>query len=352
MAELSVDGLKGDDGKMSIKTSACTIKDVAKLAGVSVGTTSKVINGQYVRPESREKVERAIAELGYVPNSLARSLKKSSTKTIGVMIPDISSSINGKVLRGIGDSCKELGYAVMYTDFRQSEEAELEIFHMFQEKMVDGILYASNHPSEAFLEAVHESQIPTVLIMTTVPDQSLPAITIDNEAAAYEMTKYLIENGHREILMLAGGLYDRNAGIPRTGGYMRALMEAGIPVRSELIRYGTYDFDRGYQDTNEALKKGAPFTAVFAASDLIAIGAMKALTEHGFQIPRDVSIAGFDGISVAGYMTPALSTIQQPFAEFGEEGIRMLVRMIEEGYTGKDKRLKWKLIKTGSIRHI
>lgn len=326
-----------------------TIKDVAKLAGVSVGTASKAINNIYVRPEAKEKVDRAVAELNYVPNAMARGLKNQATRTIGVMIPDISRSVNNRVLRGISDACMKANYSMMVSDFNLSEETLLIILQTFIEKQVDGMIYASNAISPKLRDALVASRIPMVLIMTTAGDEKFPRLTIDNEEAARHMTRRLLDLGHRDILFLSGEREDYNAGAPRLNGFCKAFEELGIPVKEELINEGVFEFSRGYEDVIVALEKQIPFTAIFCGADLVAMGAIKALKERGYRIPDDISVAGFDGIDASRYIVPELTTIQQPFRDFGEESVKLLVRMIEEEIPGENKTLEWKVQEGGTI---
>lgn len=328
------------------------LKDVAERAEVSLGTASKVINNIYVSPELRIRVESAMKELHYVPNAIARTLKANKSKTIGVMIPDISSSINGKVLRGIEDAGSNAGYSVLISDSNLSEMTEEKVLSLFQESMVDGIIYVSNTVTPKMEEKMLRSGIPVVFIMTGAKSKGFSSVRLDNEAAAHEIVNYLCECNHERILLLAGEREDNNSGLPRVEGYKRALADHGIPFEEELVMYGGYKMERGFNDIETALAKGLEFTAVFAVADDIALGAMKALNLHGRNVPADVSVAGFDGIPVAQYLTPGLCTIEQPFFQFGVEGTKLLINAIERNKSDVHIRLKWKLLKNDSVKKI
>lgn len=329
------------------------LKDVASLAGVSLGTASKVINNLYVKPESRIRVENAMKELNYVPNAIARSLKANRSKTIGVIIPDISSPINGKVLRGIEDVGGKAGYSILIYDTNMSESSEEKALALLQEKMVEGIIYASSTMAEKTIQEIQKSGIQTSLIMTSVDEKGFSMVTLDNEAAAYDMTNYLISCNHKKILMLAGERDDKNAGVPRVEGYRRALEEHGIAFDEKMVIWGCYQMERGYRDMTAVLEEGnLDFTAVFAVSDEVAIGAMKALHEKGMKIPEDVSVAGFDGIDISKYVFPELSTVEQPFYRFGAEGMQILVDSLEKRRSDVHLKLDWKIIKTDSVREL
>ena len=335
-----------------MEKSKYTLKDVARVAGVSIGTASKVVNNIYVNQKSKEAVERAIEELGYIPNALARSLKGSPTKTIGVMVPNVSNPVNAEVLRGIEDACNEHGYSVLFSDFHYEEEPVLKFIRLFTEKHVDGIVFASYPVTPKIEKAFKEYAGPVVLIMSSSKDGRFPNVTMDNEEAAYFMTKYLIGKGHKKILHLAGRYGDENAAIPRLEGYKRALKEAKIPYDEELVTFGLYNFDRGYEDVKRILSDGLDFTAIFAAADTIAIGAMHAISESGRSIPKDISVAGFDGINYSKFMIPSVCTIAQPFREFGKEGANMLVGMLRDGQEGKHIKLNWKFVENESVAQI
>ncbi len=307
------------------------LRDVAEKENVSLGTASKVINGLYVRPEMRIRVEQAIRELHYVPNEVARSLKVRRSRTVGAVIPDIASPVYGQLLRGIESVGQDAGYSLIIYDTNMSGRTASRALELFKEKMVSGILYVSNTISLPLEQELRETGIPTVLIMTKASGKGFSTVGLDNEAAALELTRHLISRGHRRILHLAGEPDDENAGAPRYRGYRRALEENGIPVDPCLVRFGGYGPDRGYRDTRSAIEAGLSFSAVFAVADEVAIGAMKALREAGMKIPEDVSVAGFDGIAMADYTSPALCTVEQPFYQMGEEGTKILIDAMEKG---------------------
>ena len=275
------------------------LKDVAKLAGVSLGTASKVINNQYVRPEARLKVEEAMQELDYTPNAIARSLKANSTKTIGIMIPDISSPVVGKVLRGIEKISRDSGYSILLYNTTRNTRLEEDAIQAFMRSQVDGIIYLGNTVGDEIAEGLKRTHVPVVFAMTQYPDKYFSSVTIDNEEAAYHAVTYLCGKGHRRICLLAGEADDPNSGIPRTEGYCRALGEQGISVDPTLIVCGGYRLERGYEDMKRLLGERRDFTAVFAVSDDVAIGAMRAVQEAGLGVPEDLSIVGFDGIEMA-----------------------------------------------------
>lgn len=332
------------------KRKSYNLKDVAALAGVSLGTASKVINNLYVKPELRIRVEQAMEELHYVPNAIARSLKVKNTKAIGVMIPDISSPIIGKVLRGVEDVGRKAGYSILLYDVALNPTVEEEALRIYIEKKVDGIIYSSNTISDEFARRVAVSGIPVSLILTSYQAKGMSSVVIDNEKAAFEAVDYLCRCGHKKIAMLAGLADDVNAGIPRLEGYKRALEINRIPFSKELVIHGGYHMERGCEDTLNLLKQNPGFTALFAVADEVAVGALKALNSRNIKVPDQVSLMGFDGIDIVNYTTPRLATIEQPFYQIGAEGTKVLIDKIENGRADSRLVLDYKLVKGESVR--
>ena len=328
------------------------LQDVATRAGVSLGTASKVINHVYVKPALRIRVEEAISELNYVPNEVARSLKSRRSKTIGVVIPNIASPVYGLLLRGVEQVSDEAGYSMIIYDTNMSNRTESKALALFKEKMVSGILYVSNTLTASVEQEIRDSGIPTALIMTSASGRGFSTVRVDNEAAARDMTAFLLAKGQKRILHLAGEEEDENAGAPRYRGYVRALKEAGMEYDPSLVIFGDYSAERGYRDMKSALEANLSFTAVFAASDEIAIGAMKAIREKELRIPEDISVAGFDGIALINYVHPVLCTVEQPFYQMGIEGTKVLIDTMELGKGESHIQLGYRIINEDSIADI
>ena len=327
----------------------CNLKDVAKLANVSLGTASKVTNGIYVRPELRMRVEEAVKELNYTPNIIARSLKMNSTNMIGIMIADISSPVISKVVKGIEDFNRRKDYNGIIYQTALEIDGEMRGIETFVRNKVDGILFIGNTVDPKTARYLKESNVPVVFIMTNYEDEAFSSVTIDNQEAAYVAVDYLCRNKHRDILILAGTKEDPNAGIPRLKGYKKALKKHQIAVRKELIVHGGYRLQRGYEDMQRILAEGTAFTAVFAVSDEVAIGAKKALHENGIRIPEDVSVIGFDGIEMIYYTEPALASISQPFYELGQKASEILMERIKGKHDNVHVVLPFQLIENRSV---
>jgi LacI family transcriptional regulator len=339
------------EGEYIMKKSI-SLKDVAKLAGVGLGTASRVLNNHpSVTEETRKVVQEAMKELSYQPNAIARSLKMNSTMTVGILIPDISSAFFPEIVRGIEDIANQCQYNIILSNTDLDFDKEKDALNMFHEKKVDGVLFISNTVSSSAMEKFKEMNIPVVLVATRDKEGVLPSVTIDNEKAAYEAVDYLCRLGHKKIAMIAGLFDDPNAGIPRLQGYIRALSENGLRFDKDLIQQGDYGYKSGYDSIRELLDKNIVPTAVFAASDLMAIGASRAMLERGLRIPEDISIIGFDGVEAAEFFYPAITTMSQPRYEMGAEGMRLLTKLMnKEEIEEKNVLLEFELIERESCR--
>ncbi|KRQ86720.1 Catabolite control protein A [Caloramator mitchellensis] len=328
-----------------------TIKDVAKKAGVGLGTVSRVLNNHpSVSEETKKKVLEAIKELDYNPNAIARSLKIKSTNSIGVMIPDISSAFYSDIVRGIEDIANKYKYNIILLNTDLKREKEKEALITLKEKKVDGILFISNTINDKLKKDFRKINIPVVLIATKDKNEEFHSVTIDNEEAAYKATEYLIKLGHNKIAMLAGKNDDPNAGIPRIEGYKRALTENKIAVREDYIFHGDYKFKSGFQNMLKIIKLKDKPSAIFAASDTMAVGAASCAMQHGFKIPDDFSLIGFDGIELAQYFYPPITTIKQPRYEMGAKGMEKLLKLIQGEEIEKGEVLEFELVERSSCK--
>ncbi|SCY89581.1 LacI family DNA-binding transcriptional regulator [Alkaliphilus peptidifermentans] len=303
------------------------IKDVASQAGVSVATVSRVLNNSNsVKPETYEKVLQVIKEMQYKPNAIARSLKVKNTKTIGIMIPDISSYFFPEVVRGIEDVANMYDYNIILCNTDLNRDKEQKYLQVLTEKQVDGMIFMSNIITKELGAKLKSLQIPVVLVSTDYED--LPAVTIDNHEASKRMIEYLIEKGHDRIGMITGKEDDPIAGISRIEGYKKALQDRGREIDCSLIVAGDYRFNSGYQGGKKLLTLSQRPTAIFAASDEMAFGVIKAAAELKLAIPTEIAIAGFDDIDMSQKIVPSLTTIAQPMYNMGAVGMRLLTKIL------------------------
>ena len=308
-----------------------TIKDVARLAGVSVATVSRVMNGHAnVTAPTRERVLAVVAELRFVPSSAARSMVSRRTGAIGALLPDLHGSYFSELIRGIDLAARARGlHLLVSSSHNNADEAAAALRAM--NGRVDGLLVMSPHASPDFMRGNVAANLPAVLIATRVLDSRHPSLDIDNRGGAFAMVRHLAERGHRRIAFVAGP--DANVEAhERLLGY-RAAIAALLPGSEPLVLHG--DFSQasgvraGHQLAASAAAGGRP-GAVFAANDLMAIGCLAAFTERGLRVPHDIALAGFDGLPSARYANPPLTTVRAPIAELGGRALERLVAAIAD----------------------
>lgn len=309
---------------------AVSIKDVAREAGVSIATVSRVLNDiDVVNDETKKKVKDAIQKLSYRPNIVARSLKTQRTRTVGIIIPDISSQIYPEVVRGAEDVANIYNYNIMLCNTDLDPDKEMEYLHVLKEKMVDGVLYMSNSLEPNIIEVLNELQIPTVLVETRDMDNVFPSVTIDNDQAAYDAVTYLIKKGDKKIAYIGSHEDALNASAMRFKGYKRALAENGMELNEKIVSFGGLKAQDGYEAVNGMFGDNE-FDAVFCASDEIAMGVINALREKNIEVPKNVDVVGFDNIYSSSIFYPKLTTVAQPTYDMGSVGMRMLIKIINK----------------------
>lgn len=302
------------------------IRDVARLAGVSVATVSRALsNPEKVSPESLEKVHKAIAEVGYRPNMLARNFRSARAYAVVVLVPDIANPFYSLFIRALEDRAHQKGYAVLLGDTRGTPEREMEYIRRVETRLADGIVQL--RPSSEKSQNNIPADVPCVNACGCEYTVG-PAIRIDNRGAAKSMVNYLISLGHRRIGVISG-LKDNPHAIDRLEGYKEALADAGIPFEKELIAEGDFTMWSGLNAAFQFCNMKNRPTAIFSMNDEMAIGAMQTLKSQGIRIPEDISVTGFDDIAYAKYSDPSLTTISQPAEEMGKMAMDMLLKVIE-----------------------
>ena len=305
-----------------------TIRDVASHAGVSHQTVSRVINGNpNVSVITREKVLATISELGYVPSPMARGLISNRTHSIGIVADDISDQFFARVVAGAERAARERGYYLMIGSVEPDDD-ERGYLRLMLERRVEGLLLARPsvplQPSD--LVPVMQAGVPIVSVGSShVPGL---AVDVDNRQGGYDATTHLLEHGHRSIATIVGPR-DWPSADARLSGYRDALLEAGIAGTPELVERGVdWGLESGRAATDRLLASGLPFTAIFAQSDLIALGAIRRLRLEGLSVPNDVSIVGYDDVPIAAYVDPPLTTVHQPMREVGEYAAGLILERI------------------------
>ncbi|MEN2985035.1 MAG: substrate-binding domain-containing protein [Dictyoglomaceae bacterium] len=319
-----------------------TIKDVARKAGVSIMTVSRVINGKRnVKEETREKVLKAIEELGYVPNSIARSLTLKKTATIGLVISDITNPFFTTVARGVEDTAISKHFTVILCNTDENPEKESMYVEVLAKNKVDGVIFTSASGKKTPLKSLFMKNIPLVLIDRTIEGlEDVDIVRGDSVSGAYILTKHLIDLGHKRIGIIVGSKSISTA-VDRVEGYKKALMDSHIPIDESLIKINEnskFSKEDGYRLTKELLNMKNPPTAIFGGNNLMAIGAILAIREMGLSIPEDISLVSFDDIESLSEVFPFLTVVKQPAYTMGVLATELLIRRIENKDKIKEKR--------------
>src|SRR5690554_659430 len=308
-----------------------TIKDIAKAAGVSTATVSMIMNkkDKNISQPTREKVLKIAKEINYIPNSMARSLVTSQTKTLGLVLPDIVNPFFPEIARGAEDRAREAGYSIIICNTDDNVDQENKYIQMLSEKMVDGIILTHSANRNDEMIGLENSRVPIILIDRDYNSPNvLGKVLVDNSRASRDGVKYLIDKGYRRIAYIAGPLNTGTAR-DRLHGYEIALAEEGIAYDEALVRVGEYKSKWGYDAAEDLLDSQIDFQAIFCGNDAIAIGAMKKLRERGIKVPEDIAIMRFDDIYIASMVDPELTTIKQPNYSMGYEAVNMMIDSIQ-----------------------
>lgn len=311
------------------------MKDVAKYAGVSVATVSNVITGkQVVSPEMREAVQRAIKELNYNVNLVARGLKTQRTYTIGVLLPDVTKLFFNDVVKGIMEAAKVAGYSINILSSNYDFESERSLIYSLKGSQVDGIIldscvdrsYARDWAEELLAE--RNGMPPIVALESTLDPSGISTVLVDGEYWSGAITQHLIDSGRKHIFFISGpvSLEHEHA---RLTGYQNTLLKNGIALDESLIARCDFLSGTAYHAARKALETGLAFDAIQASNDQAAIGAIKALKEYGVRIPDDVAACGFDNLFPSTLITPAITTIDVPRYEMGVTALQEAIRRIE-----------------------
>lgn len=315
-----------------------TIKDIAKICGVGVSTVSRAINNHPdINPETKEKIMSTIKEYGYVPNNSARNLKRVDAKAIAVLVKGISNPFFTSMIKVIEAECKRKRYTMELSHI-ESDEDEVDVaLKVVKEKRLRGIIFLGGLFSHSD-EKLRKLTVPFVFstagsIPENISKTLFSNIGVDDRKESAKMVEYLIGLGHRNIAIIVAEAEEESIGQLRLEGYYDALQAHGIAINRKLIwqtddESGHFAMDNGYRTTMKLLESGEAFTAVYAVSDALAIGASRALMESGHRIPEDVSLAGYDGIDMVNYISPRITTIKQPIEEMAKDTVKLLFDII------------------------
>jgi len=304
-----------------------TIKDVARAANVSIATVSRILNGKdTVSPLLAERVMAAVEELKYHPNEMARALKVKASRSIGLIIPDIENPFFPALVRGVEDAAKVHDYAVILCNTDSKPEEEEKYIRFLQSKRVDGILFTGGSHSDRNVELLSTLGIPVVLLDRRVGSQLSTVIT-NNRLGGFMATEHLIKRGRRRIAFISGPT-ELSSVQTRKQGYDEALGQYGLVLDQSLIQVGDFSFESGYQAASRLVASGHEFDAIFAANDLMAIGAIEYLLAYGLRVPAEIAVTGYDDIRMAGWYKPALTTVKQPVYSMGQSAMKIIIDRI------------------------
>lgn len=334
-----------------------TIKDVAKEANVSIATISYVINNkENLSRETIERVNAAIKKLNYVPDLSARSLVNKRSNLIGIVIPQtepgkqlmFNNPFYSEFLSGVEYTARLNGYHIIIS----GADADKSYLEISDKRNLDGIIILGMYP-EDFYSDLKKSRIPIVLIDSYCDDHYFHSIQINDRYGGYIATKYLLEKGHRNVALVTGRIKKEGVSEKRYLGYKDALKEFGVPFRSDLVFEGVVDHDYGVAAADKVIHSGKDITAVFATADILAFGLMKRLKHLNIDIPRDISVIGFDDIYVTGLIDPGLTTVRQNISLKGETAVKLILDCLNNKQKGKQEIiLPIDIVERESVRQI
>ncbi len=304
------------------------MRDVAKLANVSVATVSRVLhNPETVKEVTRMKVLSVIKDLNYQPNMLARQFRRNETNIILVVVPSIMNTVFSGIIEGIEDEAARHGYRVLLGNTNRKVENEYDLVELLKQKQTDGMILLSERMDSNYIKSLSE-EYPLVLATAYIEGLRVPSVSIDNVSSSREAVEHLIRLGHKEIAHITGPLHFAISR-SRYQGYKQALMQNNIEVRNMLVQEGDFTFESGYNQMLKLMAIEKTPTAIFAANDEMAMGAVKAAKELGLNVPRDIAVVGFDNISFSSIFDPALTTVAQPLFEMGQKSMKLLLQQIQ-----------------------
>lgn len=329
-----------------------TLHEVARAAGVSPTTVSRYLNKNLALPEATsEKIETAIKALNYRPNLLAKRLSTGKTEAISLVIPDISNPFFAELAGAAEREADKHGYAVFISSTHGERRKELAALEKLSDRHVDGLILAIEKPDDGTLAQQIAKRRDIVVIDEDIAGPRLPRIFVDNERGAYEAVNHLIAAGHRNIAVVSGPVGIMSAH-ERLAGALAALQEAKIPISDENILMGGYDDDFGVRMARKIMALTDRPSAVFAASDYVAIGMMRAFKQGGIRVPHDISMIGFDDVSFCEMIEPPLTTVRQPIKKLGSTAIQCLLDLISNKPTTPLTRLPLRLIERQSVARL
>ncbi|MBN1302047.1 MAG: LacI family DNA-binding transcriptional regulator [Melioribacteraceae bacterium] len=332
-----------------------TLVDIAKKAGLSVSTVSRILNGQQrkyrISDKSANLVFKVAEELNYKPNALARGLRLKKTHTLGLVVPDISNPFFAFITRIIQLHAHNNGYSLIVCNTDENIESEVEQVNLLISKGVDGFIIMPVGTQSDHIEYLINNELPVVLLDRTLANVKAGMVLVDNFKGSYDATQHLINKGHTAIAIVLG-LRNTSTTNERLEGYKQALIDNGIEINEKYIVGNDFRIETGYIETKFLVNLEKPPTAIFATSDIITVGALKALAEENLKIPDDISLVAFDDTDFAPYLSAPLTVVKQPKELMGEIAVKLLIEEIQNGHDEFEKPkiiLKPKLVIRNSV---
>ncbi|MCU1258590.1 MAG: transcriptional regulator, LacI family [Bryobacterales bacterium] len=313
------------------KNKRLTLRDIAKIVGVSASTASRALNNNSaISEEIRRKVNKAAKDANYIPNTLARGLALQRSQLIGLLVPSIANPFFAEILRGAHDVAQQKSYVVALCDTQRDKEREELFSERLLQSQVDGIIVTGSVMLEDRLIEWRKRNIPVVFAGRRSAGMRFSGVSVDDVSAGYQATRYLIDKGHKKVLFF-GGKQDSAATRDRQRGYLDAVESLGL---SPSVSYGDYGMESGFREAAKVAQGKDRPDAVFAANDLMAIGLIMGLANLGVKVPEDIAVMGCDDIAMGALIRPALTSVRIPMYEIGVRAMGLLLHELEVGQTG------------------
>lgn len=338
-----------------------TIKDIADICGVGVSTVSRAINNQPgISPETKERILSVIKDNNYIPNNSARNLKRSETNNIAILIKGISNPFFGPLIKQFEQEIKNRKYTFILQRVDENQDEIDVAIELEKEKRLKGIVFLGGqftHSREKLKKITVPFVLSTIGVSDKIEEMPCSSVAIDDLEESYKMVDYLCKLGHNKIAILSATEDDESIGKLRLEGYKKALKANGIKYDSRLVYYlkegnERYSMQSGYETAKKLVEDKSDCTAIFAITDLIAIGACRAILENGYKIPEDYSVAGYDGLEMGRFITPSLTTIRQPVEKIAKDTLKILFEMINENGKNVHKVFSGELVEGESTRQL
>lgn len=307
-----------------------TLKDIAERVGVSKATVSMVLNNKNINvsKSTREKIFKAVEELNYIPNYVARSLSTNKTETIGIILPDIENPFFSQISRAIEDAASRFNYNIILCNTDNKEHKEEQYIKLLISKSVDGIIFLTGVGKEESVNLLNNNNIPFVLVDRYMEKQEqFNGVYCLNEEGVEQGVDYLLEKGKKNIAFVTGPM-ELTVSKKRLDGYKKSMLRKGL-YKDNLVFKGDFTTETGMKVTEDIIKSNIDISAIFYSNDAMALGGMKALLRAGYKIPEDIAIMGFDNITISSLVEPELTTVGQPIYHMGKEACELLISVIE-----------------------